>query len=468
MTHEKFMRSSVFLFLDLIVVAVGGWLYWLVISKLVSSPEVGQSTSVYSLVALTGAIIGLGLEYPLLKKSSITRSNVVGSALIIELVITIAAVPFIITTLKDVHDEALQSHTMISILMLVSISLGYVARYALLGISASKTVLLIDIISTAAKFVTAYFLVLFGFGDIGILFSFMLQAVISASIALPLVKKLFGFSIGGFRYVKDTLKDGIVNMPSLFSRTLIVSLSVVLLTTIGISSSEIGVYYITLMISVVAGGLISSTAYMVLPASSIAQTDLTSRSIRIGISLTAPIISVLLVSPKFILSLIGTEYVTGQLLLMILALGILPFAIFTNTISRFNYLGKSRKLLFIGLVQVIGFIMSFLLLAPQYRAVGAGLSILISYSVSCIPALIWSEKDLLRYVANTIIAIGVSWGISIIIKLLFPDGIFEELVAIFVSIIVTMVILFVLKNTSMSEVTTLLKNGVRSSNTNRM
>ena len=466
MSHEKFMSSSIFLFLDLIVVAVSGWLYWLVISKLVSTPEVGQSTSVYSLVALTGAIIGLGLEYPLLKKSSISHSNVVGSALIIELMITLAAIPFIIVALNNVHNEGLQNYTIISIVMLASISFGYIARYALLGISASKTVLIIDIISTVAKFVTAYFLVSFGWGATGILLSFMLQALISTIIALPLVKKIFTLSVGGFKFVKSTLKEGVVNMPSLFSRTLIVSLSVVLLTTIGITSSEIGIYYITLMISVVAGGLISSTAYMVIPASSIAQTDLTSRSIRIGISLTAPIISVLLVSPKFVLSLIGAEYVTGEFLLMILALGILPFALFTNTISRFNYLGKSKKLLFIGLVQIIGFIISFLLLAPQYRSIGAGLSILISYSVSCIPALIWSEKNLLRYVANTMIAIGASWTISIIIKLLLPDGIFEELISIFSSIVITMAMLFVLKNTSMSEVTSLLKNSLRSSNNN--
>ena len=36
-----------------IVVAVSGWLYWLVISKLVSISDVGQSITVYSLVVLT-------------------------------------------------------------------------------------------------------------------------------------------------------------------------------------------------------------------------------------------------------------------------------------------------------------------------------------------------------------------------------------------------------------------------------
>ena len=456
------MNSSIFLFLDLIVVAAGGWLYWLVISKLVSVSDVGQSTAVYSLVVLIGSIVGLGLEYPLLKKSSTARSTIVISAIFIELTITIAVVPFIIYTLEDLHLEALQSYTMIALVMLISISLGYVARYALLGISASKTILVIDTISTAIKFVTGYFLVLAGFGALGVLLSFMLQAVLAACIALYLVHNIFGFSLGGFKHVKDTFKEGIVNMPSIFSRTLIVSLSVVLLASFGIASSEIGIFYIALMISVVAGGLISSMAYMVIPASSMTQTDLTSGSIRIGISLTAPMIALLLTSPQFVLSLIGTEYVSGQISLMILAVGILPFAVATNTVSRFNYLGMSRRLLFIGSLQMIGFIVSFILLVPPLKVVGAALSILISYSVSCIPALIWSKKILLRYIANTAIAIIAGWGISNIVKLSLPDGIINEIATLLTSVVVTMVIIIALKNTSISEVRTLLKTVVNS------
>lgn len=457
------MSSSIVLFLDIIVVAASSWLYWLVISKLVSISDVGQSSAVYSLVVLTSTIIGLGLEYPLLKKSSTLRSNVTSSALLIELIITIAAVPFIIYTLKDSPHVMLQSYTMIAVVMLFSISLAFIARYALLGISASKTVLVIDTIGAVVKFVTGYLLVLSGSGTLAILLSFMLQALVSACIGLFLVNKIFGIGLGSFNYIKDTFKQGVVNMPSIFSRTLIVSLSVVLLVAFGISSDEIGVFYISLMISVVAAALISSVAYMVIPASSIAQKDLTSGSMRIGISLTAPIISVLLTAPEFILSLIGTDYISGQLMLFILASGILPFAIATNSISRFNYLGKPKKVLFIGLLQLIGFVVGFILLVPVFQGVGAALAILISYSMSCIPALIWSEKSLLRYVANAAIAVVAGWAISNMFRLLLPDMVITELIALAVSIFITTTLIFALKNTSISEVRTLLKTVVNSS-----
>jgi O-antigen/teichoic acid export membrane protein len=253
-----------------------------------------------------------------------------------------------------------------------------------------------------------------------------------------------------------------VNMPSIFSRTVIVSLSVVLLVAFGISSDQIGVFYISLMISVVAAGLISSTAYMVIPASSMAQKDLTSGSMRIGISLTAPIISLLLTAPTFVLSLIGTDYISGQIMLFILGSGILPFAIATNTISRFNYLGKPKKVLFIGLLQMIGFIVGFIVLVPVFEGIGAALAILISYSISCIPALIWSEKILLRYVANTVIAVIAGYAVSSIFGLLLPHGVINELTTIAASIFITTALIFAFKNMSISEVRILLKTVVSS------
>jgi O-antigen/teichoic acid export membrane protein len=356
----------------------------------------------------------------------------------------------------------LQNYTLIAVIMLFSISLGFIARYALLGISASKTILAIDTVSAIIKFVTAYLLVLSGFGTLGILLSFMLQALISACIGLLLVKRIFGIGIESFTYIKNVFKEGVVNMPSIFSKTLIVSLSVVLMALFGISNSEIGVFYISLMISVVAAGLISSTAYMVIPASSMANKDLTSGSMRIGISLTAPIISLLLTAPKFLLSLIGTDYISGEIMLFILGLGILPFAVATNTISRFNYLGEPKKVLYIGLFQMTGFVIAFVLLVPVFEGVGAALAILISYTISCIPALIWSEKILLRYVASTAIAITAGYAVSTIFRLLLPNMVITEVIVMATSIFITTVLIFALKNTSISEVRTLLKTVVNS------
>jgi O-antigen/teichoic acid export membrane protein len=215
------------------------------------------------------------------------------------------------------------------------------------------------------------------------------------------------------------------------------------------------------MISVVAAGLISSTAYMVIPSSSVAQDDLTTGSIRIGMSFTAPVISVLLSSPKLVLSVIGPEYVYGHVMLLILAAGILSFARATNTISRFNFLGMTRKLLVIGSLQVIGFIVGFILLVHTFEGVGAAIAIFVSYSISCIPALIWSDKILLRYLANTVIAVIAGTGVSIIAGILLPEGLITHFISVTTSVIVTLIIILTLKNISASEVKKILKAVVK-------
>ena len=456
MSHARFMNASVFLFLDVIVIAASGWLYWLVVSKLITISEVGISTSIYSLVVLTATVIGFGLEYPLLKRTSVDGSKVVSSALLIEIAATIAVVPLMIYILIDFYHHESQSYNLIAVGMLISITLGFVARYALLGISASKTILVIDTISTILKFVTGYLLVLYGFGALGVLFSFMLQALVASSTTLIIARRLFGFSITNFRYLFDVFKNGLVNMPSIFSRTLIVSLSIVLLASFGVQTSDLGIFYIALMISIVTGGLISSTSYMVIPASSIAKSDLSTSSMRIGLSLTVPIIALLLSSPEFILSLVGPGYSSGYLILIILAAGNIPFAIATNSISRFNYLDMPRKLLFVGGLQICGFIVGFIVLVPLLSTVGAALSILLSYSLSCIPALIWSEKILLRYLLNAVIAVLGGVAISDIIDIFMPERIISDITLALTSAIISLVIVFVLKNTSVQEVRTLI------------
>lgn len=457
MSQARFMNASVFLFLDVIVIAAGGWLYWLVVSKLITTSEVGISTSIYSLVVLAATITGLGLEYPLLKRTSVDGSKILSSALLIEITTTIAVVPLMTYILIDFYHHESQTYNLIAVGMVISITLGFVARYALLGISASKTILVIDTISTILKFVTGYLLVLYGFGALGILFSFLLQALVASSTTLILAKRLFGFSIVNFRYIFDVIKNGVVNMPSIFSRTLIVSLSVVLLASFGVQSSDIGIFYIALMISIVTGGLISSTSYMVIPASSTAKSDLSASSMRIGLSLTVPIIALLLSSPEFVLSLVGPGYSSGYLILIILAAAIIPFAIATNSISRFNYLDMPRKLVFVGCLQIIGFIVGFFVLVPLLSTVGAALSILLSYTLSCVPALIWSEKILLRYLLNAVIAVLGGVAISEFLEILMPERTISDITLALTSVIVSLIIIFVLKNTSVQEVRTLVK-----------
>jgi O-antigen/teichoic acid export membrane protein len=290
--------------------------------------------------------------------------------------------------------------------------------------------------------------------------SFLVQSILVGSYALAVVRKSsFGSKWGGTKYAKEITKDGFVNTPAKLSRTLIFSLSVVLLGTFGISSSEIGIFYVTLMISLVVGGMALSIAYMAIPASAASKTDLSLGSIRLSLSLTVPIIAALIVAPKYILSLIGAQYTSAETILLILSLGILPYSIVMNTITKFNNLGNSRKLISIGVIQILAFVVSFFLLVPHYGTLGAAFSILIAFVASSIPSIIWSERTLVRYVSSSCVALITGVTAGYISALIF--GRIHPLGIIMISIFASLAVIFALKNTSASEIRQLVKSIVK-------
>src|SRR5262249_35596608 len=141
-------------------------------------------------------------------------------------------------------------------------------------------------------------------------------------------------------------------------------------------------------------------------------TDLSSESARIGMSLMAPLVAVLIVSPKFVLSIIGTQYESAQTILVVLAIATFLSAITMNTISKFNNLNDSRRIISIGAAEILTFLAGFYLLAPHYGTLGAAVSTLIAFLSSSVISIRWSGRTSIRYFAVSGIAIlsGVSCG----------------------------------------------------------
>jgi O-antigen/teichoic acid export membrane protein len=446
---NKFVVPGTLLFFDQFLVAIGNWIYWLIILKFTSTFEIGQATTVYSLVVLISMLTQLGLEYPLLKKSASQRSQILATTLVIELIITLASLLIVLYFINNLFQESLQGFAWIAVALLIISSLSFVLRFALLGISDAKNILIIDIIGTVIRFVTGYALVSTGFGAFGILLSFLLQGLLITGTTFIVATKTFGFTLGNMKYAKEIIRDGLVNTPSKFSRMLLLSFSVVLLASFGVNTSEVGIFYVAFMISVVIGSLASSISSMVIPISSASKVDLSSSSLRIGLTLTAPLIAVLIVVPKYILSIMGAEYVSAETILLILSIGILPSAIVTNAISKFNNLGNSKKLISIGSIQILTFLIAFFFSVPHYGILGAALSTLIAFAASSIPSIIWSDRVSMKYVATSGVAIlaGVAAGYTVISVV----GI-HPLVAALTSFGITLMIVIALKNTSVTEI----------------
>jgi O-antigen/teichoic acid export membrane protein len=453
---NRFVGQGMLLFFDQILVAITNWLYWLVVSRFTVTSEIGQATSVYSLVLLMSTLAQVGLEYPLLKKSSLHRSQILGTALTIELILLpglIAAL--ILLAYTDVYHASLSELLWVAVVLLALSPISFIARFALLGISNARSVLIFDVLATSCKFLVAYILLSMGLGPFGIIFSFVMASLVAAVGMLAIVRRRLPLTlVRSKRYIIEVLKEGLSNAPSKLSRIMITTLSVILLASFGISDSDIGIFYIAMMLSVVGASLALSMSFTVIPASTESKVDLSSGSLRLGLSLTAPVVAALIVAPKEILSIIGPEYASAGTILLVLSMGILPTTVAMNAISKFNNLGHGRKIIAIGVIQVVGFLTSFFILVPYYSSLGAAYSILIAYTASAVFAVPLFERAERRYIANSVIAVIIGSITGYVINFMFE----HSLLTIISSVVATSVVLLALRNTSVSELRQLIRS----------
>ena len=450
-----FVTPSFFLFLDNILVSIGGWIFWLVISKLTSSSELGLAVTVYSLVILVTTLTQLGLEYPLLKKSNIQRSQILGTSFMIELLITLTSIPFVYIVINTLYDKSVEQFIWISIGLLIIISLEFVFRFGLLGISNSKIVLIIDLIGVGIKLSTGFILVSMSLGTLGILLAYLFEGLFVIFTSLYFIKKSFSFRMGNIEYFKEIIKDALVNTAAKWSKMVIVILSVVLLAIFNISTSEVGIFYVALMITIVVAGFASSMAYMVIPSSTTLKKDLSSSSLRLSLSLTAPIVVALLVAPRSILSLIGPEYESAVAVLVILAMAIIPSAITVNLISKLNNLDKSRLLVLSGLLQICTFFISFFVLVPIYGTIGAAISILTAYLSSSIFLIILSGHGSFRHILTVCLSVFAGFIVGYMISMILGNE--QQYLIIIISIATSILVIFASKNMTITEMRFLLK-----------
>ena len=458
MSNNAFVRTGSVLFIGSMIVSVVNWFFWLVMAQFLLASEIGHATTIISLAILISALSQLGLEYPLVKKASTMRDSIFLAGLLITFLITLASLPFLFYFMSSVQGGAIQDFTIIAVILILIPPPFFVSRILLQGILEVKSIFVIDVIAIGLKFLLSYILVIEGFGILGILFGFLGGTVFSASSLMIIARTKFSFKIPGICQFKEILKEGLINVPTKVTRVIIFSYSVILLAWYGIDESSIGTYYIALMMTIVASSFAANIAFMAIPSSTKSRKDLSAASNRLGISITAPIIAMLLVAPGPILSLIGDEYTLAENEFFVLSLAILPFIIVINSITSLNNQNRFKELVILGLVQVTVFTISFALIVPELETLGAAISILLSILVTAILAIIWIRIFSLKHLINTIISIGGGWiiGFSLVSLTEIHIGF-----VMFMSLLGCITFIFAFKNLTFIEIKQIIKSIVK-------
>jgi len=449
---EGVVKGGFWLFLDHVVVSVAGWLFWFLATYFTTTTEIGYASTVLRLVGLAVSFMGLGLDYSLLKEIKKAGATVFTSILAFELSLLLIASPLVFIIGINLYGTNLNLLMGLGILLMLINGLQLVSWNTTLGLLQSQIVFKYDSLAAILRLPLIVLLLTQGLGALGLITATLVQQIITVAGLMWFCHRKVGFGFINLKKLRDLLKTGLSNFPGKISRITINNLSIVLLAAATSNPSTVGIFSIVMAMSLLLGSLSSSFATMALPTSTIHGTDTTATSLRLGLFLTAPAISVLVTTPKLILSLVGKVYTTASTSLTILALAAIPTALVLNAIAKLNHKAMHKQLIYLGALQLTTFLATFLVTAQAYQELGAALAILTSSAATGLLSFKWLGKTAIKPTILALTTVTIGWAAGTLLTR------FSTPLAFATALTTSTLTIFALKGITVKELKQILKS----------
>jgi len=363
-----------------------GWVFWLVVSKLASTSEVGFAATMLSLVTLVSGLLAFGFEFGMLKDTA-RSSKLFYTLMIFEMLIHAAAIPIIFLVGISLYETNLETLVPMAILVFILHGVNFVTHNILFGKLQTRVVLVWELIATGARF--GMLGLLFELDANGVLFAFAIQYIIFGVVGFWIIKSRYRLIKPAFGILRSQIRNSFSNVPTKYARILRFLFSVVLVAAIVSNPGEVAAFFIVIVTSQAMIGIARNFSSMFLPASQKYSQDMFFDGFRFSLGSLVPVIAVIVSAPHFYLEIINPEYVIATNSLILLCFAVIPAALLNNMIFKLNLKNDNKTLMKVGLVEVLTLISSMLVLTYAYGIVGAAISILISF---CVPIPLFIKK----------------------------------------------------------------------------
>jgi len=400
-------KGVVFLYVESITTLFSGYIYWLILSKIIDPSSIGLAASViaFSTIVYSFASMGVsgGIQRYIANGIAENRFDKVHGTINSSLLITGIGV-FVIAIMIMIFRDPISNYfgigfdyILLSIILSVFLVFFALLRAIIIPSLKVKVITMAAVVSTVIKLSVTIALVLLGYGVFGILLGFLTYSVISTLIfTFAIKKKIYKnlTTVDLFTSTKDILITSVTFWIPLILNTIGSQLGTISVF-LAVGSSNAGIYFICF--SIVTGiiliiTVLSSIAYPTISALKDGKKRATWRLIKISLILTIPISDILLFYPVEILALFGSSYTSGALTLQILSLNLLPTCIFTGIgVLLYSY-GNNRGFLLLGLVTSIPRVLLYFLFVSTLGENGAALSFLVGSVCGAILSVIYSKK----------------------------------------------------------------------------
>ncbi len=194
---SRIISNTFYLFLDWIVLTLGGYFYWIIMGKLLSPGEIGRFSTVYNIAMFLVSFASLGINiavtklFPYYEKTG-QRKKIAGSlrwavkitslSSIIFGIVLVLFNPAISKTVPITVNDSILIFFMIFVTNVFYITNGY-----LYGLQKIKSIFLSDTVLSVSKILVTLPLIIMGYSYLGPIYGFLAASLITLGVRYRLV-----------------------------------------------------------------------------------------------------------------------------------------------------------------------------------------------------------------------------------------------------------------------------------------
>lgn len=386
---SRVIRGAVWLSVGVIFSNFFGFIYWLIVSRIVEVGLVGKVAAILGIEALIVGFIGLGVSVSVQKfiSAAYSRRDYEGlsqyyystTTLLFTLSLTVG---ILLLILSLTYGELFSLDPLSVIFLSILIVCGF-NGWSVIGQSFFNAIIkpeyttLTQVSSSLIRLTISLLLIYLGYGFLGLMMGYVVAGLTTSvlMLALPInmLRKLgarFSLSI---KSIRDSVKAGMATwIPNIL--TLLSQWIGVLGVYSMVGLAETGLYFIAFMIASVAMSLPQSILTLSFPyisGISDCRKQVMARAVKISTSLMAPIAFFLILYPSTITDFIGETYHEASELIRILALGYLVSPINTGYVYYVYAIGRYGDVLIAGLTGTIPRLFLYPIMISLHKDIGA-------------------------------------------------------------------------------------------------
>jgi len=449
---EETVSGGLWIFVGSATVAVVGFLFWLVLSRIVGVECVGVASAVVSAVSIASIVVSSGLDTAVVREVAGHGYRVFMSSIMLSLLLGAVGVAVLQPLLMGIGYGLYGLYA--SLLVFLSIA-SLTVQSMLIGFEMFREFAVLLIAASIAKLIVGFGFAFIGLDVLAPLLGYLSHFLVVSVFGLVLLFK--GFE--GFRGVSMSMVRSIAvlmlsNYPHSFSNQIPTMLSIYLFTLLVGKPISTGTLYIAFMIMLALASIPSSLLGASLPIGTRRNTDPFNEAFRIGLALAIPLTTAIASVPSIVLEVINPELVGGATLLEILLMSFVPLSFLSTVITKLNKEGNIKGLWVLGFLRVLTLLAFLTFLTRLMDVIGVVFSYMLSTSVTSLLAISMNGegvKDMLLF-----------WVINVVPVALYFIGLSNNIVLAISMLVLSMLSIHVLKIFRLEEYVTVAKIALKS------